>query len=365
MGGQAGGRGYLVQALISVLDAFTNDREWTAIELEPDMASDKVDILWHYPNRRRVVQVKSSQNQITVPDVKAWAQELEGSIAADEYEIALIGPVSQGVPGLGTHGKVKVPTPRPLDLDGLVHQAAHQLDRYLQDRELGVQSPSTREMVVNALVTRLSAFAATGTSVKREAFDGLLLSWIGNAAEVKILHRSAQTAQTAAFEPRPEEVELLTRLAASQTKALHLVKVDSWAGFVVLVDVQPLADTADTESCLRYIEAVRRLHEHNLIVNPRRDGEIFHLSSAGQDAARQLQTKCRGCGQSLVNVGTDPSQPPVWECRTSRCVKSVWHRDSKCPTCGKPPRERTNGGVGFTDFLCEDGHSFRTTPHRK
>src|SRR5207247_207654 len=91
MGGQAGGRGYLIQALVSVLDALTNDREWTSITLEPNLASDKVDVLWQYPTRRKVVQVKSSQNQISVPDVKAWAEELEASVTADEYEIRLIG----------------------------------------------------------------------------------------------------------------------------------------------------------------------------------------------------------------------------------------------------------------------------------
>jgi hypothetical protein len=131
MSGQAGGRGYLIQALVSVLDALTRDHDWTAIQLEPDVASDKVDILWEYPSRRKVVQVKSSQNQISVPDVKFWAESLEQSITADEYEICLIGPVSHGVPGMGSHAKVQIPTPRPLDPDGLVHQAAHQLDRYL------------------------------------------------------------------------------------------------------------------------------------------------------------------------------------------------------------------------------------------
>ena len=42
LGGQAGGRGYLIQAIVSVLDALTNDRDWTSITLEPSIASDKV-----------------------------------------------------------------------------------------------------------------------------------------------------------------------------------------------------------------------------------------------------------------------------------------------------------------------------------
>jgi hypothetical protein len=184
MSGQAGGRGYLVQAVISVLSALTNDHDWTEIELEPNITSDKVDILWQYSNRRRAVQVKSSQNQINVPDVKRWAEELEGSIAADEYELSLIGPVSQGVIELGSHSKVAIPTARNLDLEGLVHQAAHQLDRYLQTRELGAKPPSTREMIVHALVSRLSAFATKGKPVGRDDFDELLRSWISEIPDV-------------------------------------------------------------------------------------------------------------------------------------------------------------------------------------
>lgn len=73
---------------------------------------------------------------------------------------------------------------------------------------------------------------------------------------------------------------------------------------------------------------------------------------------------CPQCGRSMINVGPDPTQPPVWECKNSRCLGSVWHRDARCPKCDKPPAEITDGGVGFTSFLCEDGHPFTTTPNR-
>jgi hypothetical protein len=51
MSGQAGGRGYLVQALISVLDALADGHDWVSVTLEPNVASDKVDILWQYTSR--------------------------------------------------------------------------------------------------------------------------------------------------------------------------------------------------------------------------------------------------------------------------------------------------------------------------
>jgi hypothetical protein len=107
MSGQAGGRGYLVQAVVSVLDVLADHHDWVSVAVDPNVAMDKVDILWQYPKRSKVVQVKSSQNQINVPNVKTWATELEKSIVADEYEIRLIGPVSDEVPKLEEHGKAK------------------------------------------------------------------------------------------------------------------------------------------------------------------------------------------------------------------------------------------------------------------
>jgi hypothetical protein len=68
--------------------------------------------------------------------------------------------------------------------------------------------------------------------------------------------------------------------------------------------------------------------------------------------------KCPECGRSLENVGADPSQPPVWACKNHRCLSSIWHRDTRCPECGKPPAEITGSGSGYTSFLCEDGHPF-------
>lgn len=180
MSGQAGGRGYLVQTLISVLEALTDDTRWTAIELEPNATSEKVDLIWHYSGRRKAVQIKSSQNQISVPQIKEWAAELEQSVAAEEYELLLIGPISAGVAEIEKHGRVTVPTPQPLNLPGLIHQAAHHLDRYARNRNTVLNSPTVREMVVHALVSRMSVFATQGTPIQRADFDDLLRSWLGD-----------------------------------------------------------------------------------------------------------------------------------------------------------------------------------------
>jgi hypothetical protein len=362
MSGQASGRGYLIQALISLLDALTNDSEWTSITLEPNLFSDKVDILWQYPERRKVIQVKSSQNTTSVPDVKTWAEELEASTTADEYEIRLIGPVSQGVTTLASHGKVQVPTPQPLNLDGLMHQAAHQLDHYLQSRRLGVRHPSMREMVVGALVTRLSVVATTGTPLERAAFDTLLSTWIGKVAEITVLPPGTGGPRAPAFELRPQEAEMLTRLYDASVKLLHLTQVDSEAGFMVLIDLVEIINPHDAEAAMPYIEGVMRLARHGLLINPTKDRQVFHLSGDGRELAKKLRGKCPWCKKSMDNAGKDPAEPPVWECRNPRCLHSTWHRDTRCSQCNKRPSEITDCGVGFTSFRCEDGHSFTTTP---
>jgi hypothetical protein len=182
MSGQAGGRGYLVQGVISVLDALADGHDWVWVAVDPNVGLDKVDILWQYPTRRKVVQVKSSQNRISVSDLKEWATELEKSITADEYEIRLIGPVSDEVPKLGEHGKVKIAVPEALNLDALQWQAAHLLYRYMHSKNLPAPLPSILELMVEALVTRFSTFAAKGKQINRTDFDELLCKWIGDIA---------------------------------------------------------------------------------------------------------------------------------------------------------------------------------------
>lgn len=71
--------------------------------------------------------------------------------------------------------------------------------------------------------------------------------------------------------------------------------------------------------------------------------------------------KCNLCGRSLENDGTDPTKQHL-VCKNAKCLGSVWHQDTRCPICGQPPGEITDGGCGFTAFLCENGHRFTTTP---
>ncbi|MBD2014306.1 HEAT repeat domain-containing protein [Microcoleus sp. FACHB-53] len=177
MSGQAGARGYIVQTLIGVLDSL-EDREWHFLSIEPNIASDKVDVIWYYPERTKVVQVKHSQNQINWGMVKAWAEELEKSIEAQEYELTLIGPCNKDVASTGLHGKVSIPKPHVLNLLSLIEQAAHKLAKYLESKNIIKTTSQVRELLVNALTTELSIYSTKGSRISREDFDNLLVGWI-------------------------------------------------------------------------------------------------------------------------------------------------------------------------------------------
>lgn len=177
MSGQDGNRGYLIQTVIALLESL-NRSDWDQLTLEPAHTSDKVDISWYGATATRACQVKSSINQINLPDVQKWAEELEQQSTADEFTLVLVGPCSSSVARMGHHGNVTVPCPKNLDFDGLLGLAAHLLDRFLVQEKINTPSPSHRELMVRALVTELSIFASNGAPIERRNFIDQLKAWI-------------------------------------------------------------------------------------------------------------------------------------------------------------------------------------------
>lgn len=177
MGGQDGNRGYLIQSVVALLQSL-NSSDWNRVTLEPAHASDKIDICWYGVTVTKACQVKSSINQINLPDAKKWAAELEGQSTADDLTLVLVGPCASSVARMRQHGKVAVPCPKNLDLPSLLGLAAHLLDRFLVREKISVQSPTHRELMVRALVTELSIFASDGAPIDRQDFIELLKTWI-------------------------------------------------------------------------------------------------------------------------------------------------------------------------------------------
>lgn len=93
MGGQAGVRGYLIQALIAVLNSLNKKDKWISVSVEPNDESEKVDICWKYENSKvKVVQVKSTENSFSYAHAKKWSEELESKTPnATEYILFLVG----------------------------------------------------------------------------------------------------------------------------------------------------------------------------------------------------------------------------------------------------------------------------------
>jgi hypothetical protein len=66
---------------------------YLGVQIEPNTDNDKVDIMWEYDEgEKKVVQVKSSINNFTNPEIVDWAKKLYADVQdAKKYEIILIG----------------------------------------------------------------------------------------------------------------------------------------------------------------------------------------------------------------------------------------------------------------------------------
>lgn len=168
-----------MQAVIALL-ASLDDETWSSVQVEPNEALQKVDILWHRDDGTRVVQVKSSINQIGKADAERWASDLFTATAADQYQLVLVGPCSQSVVEMGSFQVVEVPCPKNLDIEGLLREAAHNLDKFLEQVGLDRKSPIQRELMVNALTKHLSTLSSNGKAMSRSDLVELIKKWVGS-----------------------------------------------------------------------------------------------------------------------------------------------------------------------------------------
>jgi len=186
-GGQVATRGFLLQTLVALLDVILDMGQIESLRLEPATNEDKTDFLIEYRDgRKKAVQVKSSKNQIGLPSVRTWARNLKGDLIADEYELCLIGPCSGEITKLPEVEGVKLPTPRSLDVKGMLEQASHRLDVYLHKTGLGVGSPTIRELIVEALVGKLSTYSTSGSPITGDDMANVFKEWISFAEEQAI-----------------------------------------------------------------------------------------------------------------------------------------------------------------------------------
>ena len=231
-GGQVAIRGYLIQTLIGLLDALDDARPWLSVTLEPNIDSEKVDILWRFPDGRKAVQVKSSKNPFTKSDIEQWAAELEAWRRADEYELVLIGtPGSPSVAKLRHVGKVSVPQPLNLDLRAFKEQAAHRLDGFLQNNGLSTGNAAYREMVAGALAEKLETLSTEGRPLTRSGLVELLCAWTPQEAESQDVRSSMAICDGSPTISEPLSAENPWWLAVAASELWP--KDESWSSTVI------------------------------------------------------------------------------------------------------------------------------------
>ena len=182
-GGQAAIRGFLVQTLIALLEGLEDGKNWQSVALEPNIESDKVDILWKYPDRSKAVQVKSSRNPFKRADVERWAAELESWREAEEYELVLVGtPGADSVAKMRRSGRVSILPAKNLDIQAFKEQAAFRLEQFMSKYDLAPCEASRRMMLVEALEGHLATLASTGKERTRSELVELLTGWVSPTA---------------------------------------------------------------------------------------------------------------------------------------------------------------------------------------
>lgn len=185
-GGQVATRGFLIQTLIALLNFLDEQSEVESVRLEPSSDDDKTDIVVEFTGgRKKAVQVKSSQNQIGLPAAKRWAKALKADLVADEYELQLIGPYSGPLAKETQLDGVALPTPKSLDIEGMLKQAAHQLEIYLLRHQmtLGAGSPMLRELMVEGLIGKLSSYSTAGQLLAKSELDRVFMDWVAAVEE--------------------------------------------------------------------------------------------------------------------------------------------------------------------------------------
>jgi hypothetical protein len=170
-GGRIAIRGFLVQTLAALSQAFKTDAvagepTWVSMETEPLVAgSDKVDILWGYDDGTYVAeQVKSTGNSFTTADAKAWAQELvtwRPAQRATRYRLTLAGGGAGSIKAEELPDRFEV-NPLTENVEHLQIHAAHYLEKFLKAARLPTGDGDYRMDRISSLEGKVLAGALVG-----------------------------------------------------------------------------------------------------------------------------------------------------------------------------------------------------------
>lgn len=181
MGGQAGVRGYLIQALIAVLNSLNKKDKWISVSVEPNDESEKVDICWKYEDSKvKVVQVKSTENSFSYAHAKKWSEELESKTPnATEYILFLVGRLENKL-----FEKKDAPIGKTivknidLDINALNAQIIIEIDTFFEDRGKKQLPLSIKRIITKSLNYDFTEHSIFGREMLREEFDKMLLNYL-------------------------------------------------------------------------------------------------------------------------------------------------------------------------------------------
>ena len=184
-GGAIAARGLLVQTLIALLDITKSEPPFSEITLEPREGDDQFDFLWKNASGSHGTQVKSTENIFTRADVVKWAKKLEAVRPKVDYTLVLVGNIHHTLVKVAAVGKVALKQ-KPLDLDGLIGEAAQRLAEFMESEGFHAGTAAERTMVVHAVASKLQHLSTNATALTRAAFIALLRQWITSAPKAGI-----------------------------------------------------------------------------------------------------------------------------------------------------------------------------------
>lgn len=176
-GGAVAIRGFLVQALIALLDVASREPSFSEIMLEPKVGDDQFDFLWKNANGAHATQVKSTENVFSKADVEAWAKKLEKAHTDEICTLMLVGNIHPTLAKLKVIGSVSLKQ-KPLDLDGLLAEAGQRLAEFMEREGLPGGKATERGMIVHAIASKLLHLSTDATVLTRGAFVTLLSQWV-------------------------------------------------------------------------------------------------------------------------------------------------------------------------------------------
>jgi formylglycine-generating enzyme required for sulfatase activity len=177
-GGKAAVRGFLVQAVVALLDTVRAEPPFIHITLEPTTGNDQFDYIWTSVNGTHATQVKSTINTFSRTDVEHWVDKLQKARKNESCRLVLVGNVPSSLDGIDLIGDVAIEK-KTMNGKDLIDQASNGIARFLEANHKPPGNTDERDRAVHAIIAKLEHLSAESKSFSHEEFVALLSRWIG------------------------------------------------------------------------------------------------------------------------------------------------------------------------------------------